>query len=392
MSSESRMLTKKNRPRLIFVCQHISSDENRAQFNRVRFLCEHYCLYIIANGPVSSEACKNAKTVFFPPFGKKKFSFFSFIWGLWKVLQIVRKENIKQIYSTYEPRTIFLAHITAKLLKMTWILDLWDDPEKGVLITKQRPGALNRLIVFAKKVEFNLVKPCLKSADKIIIGLVPDRVIEKYSLCSSKILTITNGINLQYDFQRQIGNRNINNERFTIFYCGTVDRIRMEGLKDCVKIVLGQLADLKIIVIGREETGGYSWLKDQLKDLGNRLILEVKGRQPYKKVIDAIDESDICICPYPDKLDITATYPVKIFDYMMMGKPVVASSLTGISRILTHGVDSLLFRPGRYDEMADCIINLYNSKPLRQKLSRNAKKNVLKYSWDSIHEKIYEFL
>ncbi len=180
---------------------------------------------------------------------------------------------------------------------------------------------------------------------------------------------------------------------FVIFYCGTVDRIRLEGLKACMDIVLKKVPQLlKLIIIGREEPGGYWWLEKELNEFGGKLILDFRGRQSYRNVINGINESDICICPYPDRLDIAVTYPVKIFDYMIMEKPIVASSLPGVNRILTHGIDSMLFKPGRYDDMADCIVKLYESEGLRKKMAVNAKKNVVKFSWESIDRNIFEFI
>jgi glycosyltransferase involved in cell wall biosynthesis len=380
------------RKKIIFLCQHVSPDENRAQHNRVRFLCDHYCLYIVSTGPVSCRAGKNAKSVFISPFKKKGLKGLSFFWGVWRVLQLARRNGVEVLYSTYEPRTIILAWVVMRLSKVILILDLWDDPEKELMIAGIKEGLRNKINMLVKKFMFHGAKLCLKDADKIILGLVPEGVVEKYSLSGKELLPITNGINLKFNFQRGVA-QNCKTGEVTVFYCGTVDKIRLEGLRECLKHVFEKWSGrLTLVITGSEGSGGYSWLEDQLRSFGDQLALQMNGRQPYREVIKSIGNSDICICPYPDKLDIAATYPVKLFDYMIMGKPIVASRLPGIKRILTHGVDGLLFTPGHYDEMAECIIRLGVSDALSQMLSQNAQKTALKYSWDNIHEKIYRFI
>jgi len=83
---------------------------------------------------------------------------------------------------------------------------------------------------------------------------------------------------------------------------------------------------------------------------------------------------------------------VKIFDYMYMGKPVVASRLPGIEKIINHGMDGLLFESENYIQMAEYIIKLWGSHSLRQNLAANARHNVKKFEWGPIHKKIYRFI
>jgi glycosyltransferase involved in cell wall biosynthesis len=382
-----------HKKKLILFCQQILSDANRVQYNRACFLSERYALYIIANKDVSEDVRKKAEVVYSFPINQKLGRVLFPFWYLWILVKIRTADaTIRHIYSTYEPRNIILAFFAKIVFRFIWTVDLWDDPEKALMLAKAKSIDKWRIDVLFKTIEFFIAKRVIKFADNIIISLVPGRITKKYSLPTRKILAVTNGINLGYDFKGSIREDTHRSDRFTLFYCGTVDKIRLEGLLACMREVVQIIPKIKIIIIGMQEPKGYRWLETSFKELENEIDLEISGVQPYKLVVQAINESDVCICPYPDKLDLGTAYPVKIFDYMYLGKPVVASRLPGIEKIVTHGIDGLLFQAGNYKKMAEYIIRLWDSQSLRKRISLHARINVKKYGWDSIHQKIYGFL
>ena len=63
--------------------------------------------------------------------------------------------------------------------------------------------------------------------------------------------------------------------------------------------------------------------------LDSNLILA--GKQPYDMIPQFIAASDICILPaYPDKKIMQDIVPIKIFEYMAVGKPVITTKLYGV--------------------------------------------------------------
>jgi glycosyltransferase involved in cell wall biosynthesis len=393
MSFDGRAYGKKNRPGVIFFCRQISSDANRTQFNRLRFLCENYTVSIVSFGRVSIDAGKKADNISVFPYKRNILKILLPLWVLRVVCRQVRKNSdLNCIYSTYEPGTLLMSFLISKWLRIKWVADLWDDPEKFVFISRINPVRFQQMNITIKKIEFLLAKTILKYADRIIIGIVPRKISCDYGVPTHKVLPVTNGINLDYRFPDVEKKPPGPGQDFVIFYCGTADTVRLEGIRQCFASVVKHIPRLRLVVAGPEIRGGYDWLKEQVNAVGNGIALDIVGSRSYERVLTLIAQSDICICPYPDKLDLGAAYPVKIFDYMIMGKPVVASRLPGIASIVTHDEDALLFEPGDYEKMAEHIIRLYDSESLRRHLSRNAKKNVKKFEWSLIHEKINDFL
>jgi len=376
-----------NKKPIIFFCQKILSDENRTQFNRTRFLCQRFSTHIVGIGPISSKASHEAATISLFPLGKI-FKWLSPFWALWAIFRINKKYKVAFLYSTYEPLNIIISFLAKERWKLKWIADIWDDPGKSLLILRNLKGMENPLLLILKNVELVIAKKVLKHADKVVT-LIAQELREKYLVPQNKILSITNGINLDYNFNKHVKKRD---GIFTLFYGGTVDQIRLEGVLPCLREVLKEISRIRLVLIGYELKGGYSWIRHQFRSLGGKVVLESRGVQPYSSVVEAIIESDVCLCPYPNKIDLAPAYPLKIFDYMAVGRPVVASSLPGISKILKHGFNGLLFTPGDYSAMAELILKLYNSLELRKSLSQNAKKSVLEFDWNRIHEKILLFL
>ena len=76
---------------------------------------------------------------------------------------------------------------------------------------------------------------------------------------------------------------------------------------------------------------------------------------------------------------------------MLLGLPIVSTNVGGIPYLLKEGRESNLIQPNDINDMAKKISIIINDTKLRQKYSKNAKKNALNFSyintiplWDSL--------
>lgn len=109
---------------------------------------------------------------------------------------------------------------------------------------------------------------------------------------------------------------------------------------------------------------------------------------PCEKVLALLEQADVCVCPFPKLKGTEHIYPLKVFEYLAMGKPVVATNLKGISQIIKHGENGLLVEPNNPDEVTEAILRIYKDPELRSRLEQNARKSVLEYDWDIINKKM----
>ena len=103
------------------------------------------------------------------------------------------------------------------------------------------------------------------------------------------------------------------------------------GLKEIVEqMIIDQerMKRIKLMVIGKGDLWTYlSSIKDKM---GDRLIL--LDWQPYEHLPDLIASSDICILPSRKVSLMMNIVPIKMYEYMAMKKPVIATNLPGIRK------------------------------------------------------------
>jgi len=87
----------------------------------------------------------------------------------------------------------------------------------------------------------------------------------------------------------------------------------------------------------------------------------------------------------------TASYmsPLKAFEYMAAGKPIVASRLKVIGEVLEDRRNALLVPPDSVTEWAGAIQMLKDNEPLSRAIGERAHNDVQKYSWDERVKKIF---
>ncbi len=104
------------------------------------------------------------------------------------------------------------------------------------------------------------------------------------------------------------------------------------------------------------------------------------GPVEHERVADWISAFDVAVAPY-EKSDLFYFSPMKVYEYMAMGKPVVASNQGQIAEVLTHGENGLLFDPGDADGLKDCFVLLYETPALRERLGTGALESVQGHTW-----------
>ena len=132
--------------------------------------------------------------------------------------------------------------------------------------------------------------------------------------------------------------------------------------------------------------GSYEQVKEIVKSSGYEDRVRMIGFVPQLEAPLYLAACDILVSPQIPNPDGTPFFgsPTKLFEYMAMGKAIVASDLDQIGRILKDGKTALLATPGNEDSLADCILRLASDSKLRTTLGTNAREDVVKnYTWDT---------
>jgi glycosyltransferase involved in cell wall biosynthesis len=159
-----------------------------------------------------------------------------------------------------------------------------------------------------------------------------------------------------------------------------------------IAILKDRIDRLKFILIGDARKEDAAYLDSAIRNLGLEHQIDFLGRLDHRDVLTHMEVSDVCLFPFPRAETVNYIYPVKIFEYMAMGKAIVATRLVGIRCIIRDGVDGLLVEPNDAEEMAHAIFRIYKDSDLRKRLETSARGAAKEYDWTKINEEINEKL
>ena len=179
---------------------------------------------------------------------------------------------------------------------------------------------------------------------------------------------------------------------FLVGYVGKFKTLGMEkGIKTMIKALPLLDKDIKMVFVGGEELE----VKDY-KTLANRFNVSTQctfiGYQPYAKMIKYVKAVDALVIPFPDEPHY-ALYasPLKLFEYMASGRPIIASDLPALREVLNDR-NSLFFKPDNAADLARAVKMLKSSQMLGYHLSQQALADVQQYTWQKRAKNILNFI
>lgn len=121
--------------------------------------------------------------------------------------------------------------------------------------------------------------------------------------------------------------------------------------------------------------------------------LRLMGRQPYDRIKKVVSEADMALCLYHSMLPMGLyNSPMKLFEAMGAGLPVVASDIGQIREVITHRKNGLL-TTNEPDDIVSLILYLKNHPAFAHRLGMNARNTIrTRYTWDRMVNEIESVL
>ena len=122
------------------------------------------------------------------------------------------------------------------------------------------------------------------------------------------------------------------------------------------------------------------------------------GAVPYEHMPHYLARSHIGVAPYQPSLHGQLQLgfywsPLKIFEYMASGLPVVTLDIEPLSAIVRVGKEGLLFKEGDVEALAAAIVELVSSPERAAVMGESARKRIVShYSWAVHCEKLEQVL
>jgi glycosyltransferase involved in cell wall biosynthesis len=145
----------------------------------------------------------------------------------------------------------------------------------------------------------------------------------------------------------------------------------LELLLDAFSVVSAQRDDLHLLIVGDGPSRAPIEREAATRGLADRVT--ITGRQPHEAVRGFVAAMDVTVSP-------RATFyasPMKIVEYMSMGKTIVAPDMENIRDLITGEVDGVLFTPESSRALADALLRVLADAELRRRLGDAARATVL---------------
>ncbi len=174
-----------------------------------------------------------------------------------------------------------------------------------------------------------------------------------------------------------------------IGYVGQLYKGRgIEIIMDCAKA----LPDLSFHIVG-----GRPEMIENYKQDGAPQNIIFHGHQPHAKLPEFYNSFDCVLAPYQRKVSVagdagdTSTFmsPLKIFEYMSWGLPIICSDMPVLREVLQGGENALMVEPDCSEEWTRALTKLEQDKATRLNISQNAKADFMAhYTWQKRARKI----
>ena len=154
-----------------------------------------------------------------------------------------------------------------------------------------------------------------------------------------------------------------------------------------VSVLLNALASLPhaqgMIIGGHPGERDLERTRAEAERLGLGARVTMTGLLNPGEVAARLADADILVLPNTETtLSARYTSPLKLFEYMAAGKPIVASRLASLEEVLEHERSALLVPPGDPAALAAAIETLTRRPGLADRLARCAFERAVDYSWD----------
>ncbi|MBX4181393.1 glycosyltransferase family 4 protein [Candidatus Parcubacteria bacterium] len=176
-----------------------------------------------------------------------------------------------------------------------------------------------------------------------------------------------------------------------------VDVIRFDLAitKEEAREKLGLPEDKKIVMYTGSlyKRKGVETLREASKAWGEDIQCIIVSGKPYKEIPLYLKAADVLVLPNSSKDPISQLYtsPMKLFEYMASGKPIVTSDVPSAREILDDS-EAYFFTPDDAESLAHVIKRVFEDPSLAQSKAEAARIKADKYTWDKRAEQIIEFI
>lgn len=314
-------------------------------------------------------------------------------WVLKKCQEYISDKHFDVIH-VHDLRLVKVGVLLAKQFNMKVIADLHENYPaaiKSYVMDNSIKSIIRRYSVdrYSRWVAYE--RQILQEVDAVIavVDEAKTRIVRDCKISPEKVYVVSNTESMNSFGKMSIDTAIANNYKgkFIISYIGGVDFHR--GLDTVVKAmpqILKKKTNAILLIVGGKDDHCERSLKALAKSCGVEDKVKFLGRIPFSQVPSYIAASDVGIISQFASEHANYTVPHKLFQYMVLGKPVIVSDCYPLKRIVSEYDCGLVFKSNDSVSLGECFAKPVDS----DRLGINALKAVReKYNWEEDEQRLF---
>ncbi|MBI5329654.1 MAG: glycosyltransferase [Betaproteobacteria bacterium] len=169
--------------------------------------------------------------------------------------------------------------------------------------------------------------------------------------------------------------------RVSALYLGSLHP--WKGVETVLRAMPRARSRVDLVIVGGEPHRVQE-LEQLARELGVADCVRLLGPTPPARRFEAIAAADLALLPLTARSGMASRYtsPLKLFEYMAMGKAILASDLPTVRDIVKPGMDAVLAAPDQPEAWADALLALAVDAPLRARLGSAAAAAASACGWE----------
>jgi glycosyltransferase involved in cell wall biosynthesis len=295
---------------------------------------------------------------------------------MWRVFKAGLKQDC-DVYHCHEPSSLFVSAILKILKRKKLIYDAHEYYPSLIAENSLFPDFIRPLVRFLADIEERLL---VRFADFVVT--VDQILCKEYKKHHNNVVIISN-----YPKQELFTPDGSNSENGGIIYVGGISRDR--GIYQMISAV--NKANIKLICVGNfTDELNKNEITNFLEENPSKNVV-FTGLLSHSKVVEYINMSRLGLSLLQPIPIYEKAVPIKLFEYMACGKPVVASNFPEISKVVKEADCGILVDPTNVDEIANAILYLLEHPEEAKMMGENGRRVVEeKYNWERVEERLLE--
>jgi glycosyltransferase involved in cell wall biosynthesis len=368
--------------RLIFLSGPISDNPNQARHQRATLLARNFAAAIIYKGRIPQAVRANFLEAYRAP-GRALAHVTTL--AIMTYLRFFRRYRV--VYTTYSIYSIFMGFLAKRFLGCLWICDFWDHPSLQYSLKHSKHKKLKRYF-FENHLSKTLVHADLwiVAMDEGILSHLPEREPNR------RILKVTNGVDcdtvssLLADHHGSVEDED--KEFLDLCHSGWMNLER--GLIQIIQLLqsLGPDHPLRLFVFGESD----EYAKRAMEEHNRRGLIQIQhlGQLDHPQCLRQIAECDVALCLLDTNVvNYRYAYPIKLFEYLALGKITIATKTPAITKIIEDGKNGFLVDDSA-ESLRDTLdrILLMRRNGSLDSVKQQARETVENYRWEAINDTI----